>query len=532
MLQRIVEAVRGRGADRARAKAYLRERASASYPSDELATESARGAEITLGTTRSSSGNKMLVEAPLDECGHWLVQGATGSGKTRFVSHARAQRLRQRRGTGVIDCKGELYEADRRWLAVMVATLPPGERDAFIRSLAILNPFGSDALPPLNVCLEFAGAEPAVQAYETTTRLAGLLDGGFSFQGENLCRELLMLLGEHRLSLVEAPLVLQDEFVRNVLVERSHNEAVRQFFFNTYPELPAVSKEALRTRLESLVVSENVKLMVGADSVLDLKAILDRGLPLSMYLGKGPTVPEEQAEVVGSLFFGLIMQAAYAASPARRSYQLFIDEFVNLLGQPSLSRRFRTALTTFRSYRIHLGLVMHNFSQVDGALRETLLGNADCVALFRTSSRNAEFFGDFVDTRDAAMLGDPWASFASSRARRALVMERLQRLPARHAWWYDRRKAHRAVLLRVADVPEPHEALGWTEAQLDDFIHENGIDRGGFALPRSVLRAQIEARAERLRQLLRPPIRVMPARAEEAKPASNGSARRRRPALG
>jgi hypothetical protein len=360
--------------------------------------------------------------------------------------------------------------------------------------------------------------------------LGTLFDGGFSFQQENLCHHTLMLLGEHRLSLVEAPLVLADDLVRGVLVQRSRNESVKRFFLQTFPELPAVTKEALRTRLESLTRSENTMLALGADSMVDLKMILDHGLPLSMNLGKGPRVSEEQAETMAALYFGNIMRAAYAASPTRRSYQLFIDEFINVLGQPSLSRRFRTALTTFRSYRIHLGLVMHNFAQTDAALRETLLGNADCIALFRTSARNADFLGDFIDTRDSAILGDPWAAFASSRARRALAMERLQRLPTRHAWWYDRRKAHRALLLRVADVAEPHEALGWSEAQLEEFIQEHGIDRGGFALPRSVLRAQIDARTERLRQLVRPPIRVVSTISEEVKPASTG--RKRRPALG
>jgi hypothetical protein len=534
MLERVVEVMRGRHADRDRARAHLRDKSSASYASEETSATGNQGAPgIPLGTTRTSSGANVPVEAPVDECGHWLVQGATGSGKSRLVSHVRIQRLARRHGTGVIDCKGELYEADRRWLGVIAATLPVDEQREFVRSLAVLNPFGSDALPPVNPCLLPTGTtELDVHAYETATRFAGLIEGGLSFQGENAMRHLIMLLGEHRLSLLEAPLVLKDEFVRGMLAHGSKHEAVREYFLRTYPELPAVSKEALITRVESLTLSENMRLMLGADAVIDFKTILDYGLPLSMHLGKGPSVPEEQAEVLGSLFFGLIMQAVYAAGPRRRSYQLLVDEFANLLGHPALSRRFRTALTTFRSYKVHLGLVMHNFAQTDAALRETLLTNADCIALFRTSSRNADFFGDFIDTRDTAMLGDPWASFASSRTRRALVMERLQRLPTRYAWWYDRRKAHRAVLLRVADVPEPHQALGWTETQLDDFIREHGVDRGGFALPRSVLRAQIEERTRRLRELLHPPIRVMPARTQEHVSADSRNVRKRRPALG
>src|SRR5207249_35036 len=98
----------------------------------------------------------------------------------------------------------------------------------------------------------------------------------------------------------------------------------------------------------------------------------------------------------------LIFQAAYAGGSARnRPYQLILDEFFHLLEAPSLARRFQTALTSLRSYGVRLTLVMHQFAaQVPPALRETILGNTDIMALFKTSSTNIHFFGDCVPEID------------------------------------------------------------------------------------------------------------------------------------
>src|SRR5207244_1102879 len=107
------------------------------------------------------------------------------------------------------------------------------------------------------------------------------------------------LLVESDLTLVEAPLVLQDDVLRGVLVHRIQNAAVREFFLSVYPTMAAMSKDALISRLESLLLSETVRLMLGADDCLDLQDVLDGGKVMLVFLGKGASVPEELVELVG-----------------------------------------------------------------------------------------------------------------------------------------------------------------------------------------------------------------------------------------
>src|SRR6266571_9243840 len=138
-----------------------------------------------------------------------------------------------------------------------------------------------------------------------------------------------------------------------------------------------------------------------------------------------------------------------------------------------------------------LTLVMHNFSQVSPALRETILGNTDIMALFKTSSTNIHFFGDCVPEIDPRFVAQELGKSGRAPTKqemRSRLNEHLQRLPKQHCYWYDRNKPYRAILLRTADLPHPHHAIGVSARELDEFISSYGISQGGFALDKDVLR--------------------------------------------
>jgi hypothetical protein len=340
---------------------------------------------------------------------------------------------------------------------------------------------------------------------------------------------------------------MQDDLLRDILVNRSTIPAVKDFFLRAYPSVPSSSKLALFTRIQNLLLAENIRLMLGADDMIDLKGVLDRGEPLFMFLGKGPGVPEEQVEVLASLILQLLFQAAFnTKSGKRRPYQLILDEFFHLLDAPALEKRFETALTTLRSFGVMLSLVMHNFSQTSGSLRESILNNCDFMAIFRTHSRNAQFFGDFLPELDPEIVRETVRKTGRPPAKhevRAQLTSRLQQLPNRHCYFYDKQRPYRALLLRVPDIQTPEESLGISENALGDFIRRERIYLGGYALPKEKLRRQIERRKERIKLLTRfLPVRFdpepEPAKTDamagtDAGPGENISAKKRRkPKLG
>lgn len=546
MIGRLVERLRIREFDRQRAWRAARLDADRAAAIENFDRDAVIGAirqvaapAILIGTMKNVGGERVPLRLAKKEFAtHWLVQGGTGTGKTSFVTWAVRSAVGLRCPVGVVDCKSGFFDVILRSIGAYAYGLDPDVRAEFVQSLAVVNPFGS-TLVPLNVCKVLKGWTAEVQAYEVSLTFSRLFDTGLSTHMENLLRHLLMLLMEHELSLVEAPWVLQDEVLRGVLVERSKNETLKEFFFRTYAAMPNSSKDSLTTRLQALLLPENLRLMLGADDVIDFRSILDRGAPLVAFLGKGPGVPEEQVDVLGSLLLQLLFQGAYASdSNVRRPYQIFLDEFFHLLEAPALARRFETGLTTLRSFGVTLALVMHNFSQVPPTLRETLLANVDLVALFRTSARNAQFFGEFLPTNDPAITAKILSSTGHApnpNAMRSHLMEQLQRLPNRHLYWYDRRKPYRAVLVKVPMVKEPHEAVGISASELERFINEQGIRSGGWAVSKDVLRKQVEARRQRIQSILRPPVEMRGVEVDETtgvdldKKASKG---RRRARLG
>jgi hypothetical protein len=223
-------------------------------------------------------------------------------------------------------------------------------------------------------------------------------------------------------------------------------------------------------------------------------------------------------ETFASLFLMQFMNAAFSRPRGnRRPYRLICDEFFHLVqGVPEMAKRFETAMVSLRSYNCFLSLVFHQFSQVPPALRDTLLGNVDIVNLLRTHDKNTEMLGDILPDIDPAILktflestGEP----PSPRDMREHLLKRQQRLPNQHGLYYDRRKPYGALLRRMPHVPKPHQSIGISERQLEDFIVAHHIDVGPQALSRKELEAQIAARRRRLNEL------VQPAPRKAAKPA-------------
>jgi Type IV secretion-system coupling protein DNA-binding domain len=527
MTQWLIDLLRRRAADRTNAVRAVGEIRSREFRElaaahDAFVPEAGKvKSGMLLGGARSSDGSEISIRLGWgDEYAHWCVQGGTGSGKTAAVSSLLQQQFAAGRPFGVVDCKGDLFASMIRTTAALSLTSLRATGEARRKRIVVVNPF-SDHLAPLNVCRPLPGITPESQAYEVTLALSRLFDSSLGIHMENLLRHLVLLLMESRLTLNECPLMLQDDVLRGVLASRSANPMVKQFFLRTYDSIPQVSKDALLNRLHGLLLAENLRLMLGADDLVDFKTVFDQGDYLLVFLGKGPGVPEEQVEVLGSLVLQLLFQAIYSrGTGARDKYVLAMDEFFHLLEAPGLGRRFETALTTARSFGLALLLVSHNFAQLPATLREIVLGNSDLVALFRTSGRNAGFFGDCLPEVDIELLAQAYSkgrrnTLSQSEIRRHQI-ELLQRLPSRTMFWYDRRKPHRAVRVRVPDLRPPHEAAGISERELERIISEQGWEHGAISFSRDALRAQIEARAKRLHELIHAPIAL--ARNKDEKP--------------
>src|SRR5262249_38953 len=113
------------------------------------------------------------------------------------------------------------------------------------------------------------------------------------------------------------------------------------------------------------------------------------------------------------------------------------------------------------------------------------------------------FFGDFLPELDPEIVAGTLKKTGRPPAKhevRAQLLSRLQQLPDRHCYFYDKQKPYRALLLRVPNVSRPESTLGISEKTLDEFMQQERILLGGYALPKAELRQQIERRQRRLKE--------------------------------
>jgi hypothetical protein len=524
-LSELMRRIQGRATDRRRALRYVVEKSTAE---SRLAAQ-----EQQAGLRRFTADDGLLVGTSTSEPGlpvrlpwgqenvHTVIQGATGSGKTSYQTSLFSQRL-PRGFCGCFDAKEGFYQGALRVIAAHGLTLAPEQADALRKSLIVIDPF-SENLVPLNICAQLPGYSPEFQAYEFALALRRLLQGELTSHAENLLRHLVILLMESGLTLVEAPTVLRDDVVRGVLAIRSKNDGLKEFFLHDYQALPQVSKDSLVNRLQALLLPENVRLMLGADNLVDLRSAFEEGAPVLAFIGKGLSVPEEQANILGSLILQLAFQGTYARSADRRQpYLLFIDEFTNLINGPALAERFSTALTAARSFGLQLVLAHHSFVQVPTVLRHTILANADIVSVFRTSAESAAAFGEFLPHNES--------SETKSELQRE-KLEAVQRLPNREFFWFDRRSMKHSFRLRTPDLIPPHRQVGMREKQFEQVISEQGWLRGGATVSKEDLKNQISKRRERLRQMINPQVNVGRDATDVSK-VDEKKARPRRPRLG
>lgn len=492
---RLVQLLRGAARDREKGLQVVRELDqavldTASRDRDALLLHASRARPpfLGLGTGTTLTGRRLPFRLGLkDQFAHHLIQGATGSGKTRFAASLMTQNLSQRAACGLVDLKGDLFYLLLHWVGGMCYRLPAREREDLKRRLVVLQPTGS-SLVPLNFCRPTQLRQAEAQAAELTSALARLYEGDLGARMRRILHHVIVLLVDAELTLLEARDVLQDELVRLTLAHRCRHPETRRFFEDDFDAEPQISKVALLARLDGLFASEAFRLMVGADDMLDLREVFEHGKILLVFLGRGGDATEEHVRTLGHLLFQELVRATFSRRSGRATpYQLFIDEFHYLVGDvPALARQMETFLASSRSFGTTATLIHHGFMQVPPSLRDMLLVNCDLLSLFRMGNQQLRHFADVLPSADSL---------------RAFGPKEPSQLPNRMFWAHDRRHPWPAVQVHATDMPSPASTVGLTERQLDRYIDAQSIALCG-GRSRDELQRQIARRRERLTELV------------------------------
>jgi hypothetical protein len=467
---------------------------------------------IPLGTAFKDRGIPVsLSPSDVMGTGHGLILGGNGTGKTRVAAGIVRELLRRiahrpdSMGLWIIDHKSEFVPLVQDLLAQVIATLPPRAANALVDRIAVFNPFSSDALVPLQVLAPEPGVSPEVQAFEVTSLIDRLGGAELGVRQDSFLFHLLFMGITLGMSLPDVARALADPGELTRLARNSSSPEVRAYFSGA-ARVAASSLEGVRARLHRLLRLPATRLMLGARSSVNFRALLASKIVLAD-LGSPPMGCEDLgrfwAALVALKTTRAIFERSHAA--ARRPVAIMIDEWQEALaGGGDIAENYERILSMARSRGVSLWLISQSLAiaaRISSSLPKVVATNTNVQCLFRASIEDARALAHLLPVTGRRPRGPapPWEE--RSRSPYLGPAEELQRLvaeaaalPNRTFYLWRRAKNYPAHLVRAANVDIERPPPGGGQHRR---IHE-----GSIAVPITELERDARGRAENVFRIL------------------------------
>lgn len=416
---------------------------------------------------------------------HALVTGTTGYGKSGLLLSVILGLLTTRTGTGcvVVDPKGETAEALRETflpsLADRFADVAPGE-------VVTIAPFSAYGVP-LNPCAPIQGLPTEVQAHHVGVLVAGLVDG-VGPRMASLLGWILRAVIEARGSLLDVRRVVTEEGAGATLAPRVRDADVRDYLLRVLPTESRATKDALRARIEHLLLLPCLRAMLCAEGSISGRDAIEAPVAL-VDLSGSPLGMESTAQFVGGWVFTLLASAALTrpVTPTTHPVLLVVDEWhrVAVTAEGDLER----LLSQVRHRKVGLWLANQTLGQVSGlsaSLLQSLLTNISIQALFRPRPEDLRDLDDLLPVTGRKVDPDAPDRLLTRDEERRRYKAMLSRLPPREALLVDRIGGSAQV---VTTLGLPFAEAARRARMLPDHMRD-AWRRGRFGVPMETLLAQ------------------------------------------
>lgn len=318
-----------------------------------------------------------------DRRAHMYIVGKTGTGKSTLLETMIHQDLKAGQGLALLDPHGDL-------VGKVLARIPD-ERKADLIYFNVpdrANPLGFNPLERV------PGPQRALAASHLLEAFKKLWSEFWGPRTEHILRNaLLALLDQPQATLADVLRLFDEAAYRKRVAEQVANAYVRRFWLKEYESY------SMRLRSESIAPIQNKvgaflsnpllqQILIQPKSTFDVRQVIDEGKVLLVNLAKGK-IGEDTATLLGSLLVSCLSVAALSraevAEENRRDYWVYIDEFHTFT---TLS--IATMLSELRKYRVGMILTHQFLSQVDGQIRDAILGNAGTLIAFRLGVTDAQ----------------------------------------------------------------------------------------------------------------------------------------------
>jgi len=443
---------------------------------------------------------------------HGLVLGASGAGKSFFAVQLISQLLNcgfvpSRASFGVLDAKGELFDLVKRYLFAALYRMNPEERQALKRRIVVIDFADDQSIAPYNILVrrEYCADEMMVANRIDTIgeQFAGV--SAISVRMKLILKYLLLLMVEFELPLPFFEELCVDELLLRSLAERSRNAQVKDYFLHRFDDENRSSLLAIRQRIDSLLVSQSVRLSLSASTAPDLTALQDTG-SIILVNTAGRSITRGTSELLESFILSDLKQSVFRRTNVERKFLWLIDEAQTIFRNSSSAENAVDLLTMARSFGSFLVLLTQSLTSAtrDQDILNSITGNVRWIVLLRSTLRDAGLIAPAIPLTGARHKSkrNPFEHtqhMSESEELKSRLAD-VTMFPDRTAYCWFKAYLDHAVKIKTPYVPKPHEFAGCTEEQFDQFLQSESVGQG---VPSTEIERTIEEHRRRLRGLLR-----------------------------
>lgn len=429
-----------------------------------LAHDPRRAVELGHFVEGARQNQNLLVDVR-DLLTHQAVFGASGGGKSYAMLHQLLTVLARGAVNSVVvlDMKGELAELlTDQALPALAVKLAPGEADAFLNRIVVIDPFSTTHPPPLNLLLRDPGLPVEIQARDVAECFETATETDVTARMETILDWVMRLVIEVGGTFLTVRRALQEPMVLEGLVRLAKDPDVVRYFLTRFPSEPKASKQAILARLDRFLALPMTQLCLGAKGCLDFDVLLKDRITI-VSLGKAPAGLASVARFFAMVILTRLVRAIFRLPARAQGFAsiLAADEWQVALN-PALAREFESILTLTRSRGVYLWLANQQLTQLDRqgtTLRSVTLGLTNNQLVFRMApddTKALKYLFPVTGTRRRhAGAGSATSPFLSPSEEVEVRMAEASKLPDRVGYWLDKRKPWQAVLMHSATLDLP-----------------------------------------------------------------------------
>jgi len=346
---------------------------------------------ITTGVELGTSGDSAIRLSPKDRDQHMYVVGGSGTGKSTLLRNLVIQDIEAGEGVFMLDPHGDLIDD-------VLSNIPKSRaHDVVLLDVGDAEyPFGLNFLQPDPDNLGTSIAFITNELLGIFRQLYGSVPESMGPAFEQMFRAGVAALLDN--DATEAPTFLRllrfytDGNFRKAILKKCRNPSALQVLqlhekgsgdhnwenYSAYI-INKFSQFTMNSRVRNVICQPT--------STVDFRSVMDEGKIVLVKMSKG-RLGEADVRLIGMLIvgrlFGAALSRADSATDARRTMNVYIDEFQNFV-----TGTIGQMLAEGRKYGLRMVLANQAMAQLDPLMRGNVLGNAANLLTFRLGPQDA-----------------------------------------------------------------------------------------------------------------------------------------------